>query len=229
MKTLLFIIKENVINYGIMLLNYRKAYDQRVQLRANYARTGKYDFLWSMLHDNLETGLPQDYGDADFYTKNFVNDSPEEMYKLSFKWAKFNPNHNRYYWLKKSGKEQNMTGWASSKNDASIGTWRTFITTNLNGNPAWKHGELIDFDNSTFGVQRVKFEILRENGEAEKAFRNSTCLPFKKFGCIWIRGKRLGYENNLPQIQNYIKRFKGKKNIEAYKRWKKLKYKKIKK
>lgn len=229
MKVLPFIVWNNGVHYLLMLTRFKKAYENRVKLRADFERTGEYNLLWGMLHNELDenrnlTNITCDYGDADFYKKNFVSISDKDMYKLAFKWAKFNPNHNRYYFLKEGGIEGEITGTATSKIQTGLGTWRTFITKDEQGNPAWKHGSIIDFENSHFGKQDIKFNITKDDGTIIKAYRKSTCLPFKLFGRIYITTRRTGYENNLPQVQFALPSFKGKTNLDNYKAWKKLKW-----
>lgn len=218
MKELMYIAWNNGVHYLLMLKFFKKAYNNREKLREDYRQTGEYNLLWGMLHNQLNrdftlNDVTCDYGDEYFYKKHFVSDSKEDMYKLAFKWAKTNPNHNRYYHFIEGAKEINPSGSSQCKIKSSPGTWRTFTTEN------GKHGKIINWDKSNFGYQDFKFDLLFADGRTESSRRKSTCLPRKVGNKIIVKTKRIGTEHALPQIQNARFKFDYELNKEGYNEW----------
>jgi hypothetical protein len=169
----------------------------------------KNSWLWGFLHDGCL------YGD-----KNW-NPTQKETFWIAYKWAMRNPLHNRYYANSCMVDEFNFTGIATSKNGMSAGYWRTYKTETGDRN-----GKFLDFEKSIFGKQNIQFCMNYEDGRIVKGFRRSVCMPYKIGKLIVVHSRRFGYERGLKQSSFNFKIFKGVENLEGFKKWKKLKFKK---
>lgn len=222
-----FIILVNVVGYVLMIPSYWIAYFLRKPVRylnkqSLFTRIISFP-LWMMLHDDLSTGLPCDYGDEKWLESKLKGRKRKwwRMFIISYKWVLRNPLHNLYYTLRTQGKEENYIDVREPENPDITLKWRTFTTFNEKMEPAGRNGVYVDFKNSLFGKQNIRFDIVSDK-KSRQAFRKSTCIPFKLFGNIWIHSRRAGYENNLPQISFNLHRCKNNEyNNDGFNAWKK--------
>jgi hypothetical protein len=77
------------------------------------------------------------------------------------------------------------------------------------------HGKIIDFKNSRFGDQNIKFIRTGENGSIQKCYRKSICKPVRIGPLIILNKRRSGHENGLTQYNYSFPIFSYKKNKEG--------------
>ena len=170
----------------------------------------KKGFFWMFLSDNVT-------GDKT-WRPNLKN-----KFLRQYFWVLRNPMQNWYWKDYVEGVESDFHGTGKVKFGNDILSWRTMRCSDTNDN----HGKLLDFERSKFGRQDITFIRTDKNGNIQKCYRKSTCIPYRVFNWIILIKRRSGHESGMMQYNFTFPTYSYELNKEGWKMWKKSEWKEI--